>query len=82
MTEQKTIEKVKQIFDNLPYGGIKEVSERSGYPRSTVIDVLSNYRPNRRIEALRVYEAAYDYLELRKLNNKPLKQIIENEKAK
>ena len=60
----------------LPNGGIQAVSERSGFPRSTVVDCLKNYRPNRRIDADRIYRTTAEFLRERGINFEPLNQLI------
>jgi len=76
MTEEQIANRVKQLLKNLPYGGVKEVAKRSGFPRSTVIDVLSNYRPNRRIDSRIIYRATAEYLKERKISYTPLKTLF------
>ncbi len=73
MTEQTIISKALRL---LPHGGIKAVSERSGFPRSTVVDCLSNYRPNRRIDVNRIYTITAEFLRERGIDFKPLNQLI------
>jgi len=66
----------KRVLRLLPNGGIQAVSDRSGYPRSTVVDCLSNYRPNRRIDAESIYRITAEFLRERGINYQPLTQII------
>ena len=66
----------KSVLQMLPNGGIQAVSDRSGYPRSTVVDCLSNYRPNRRIDADRIYRTTAEFLRERGINYEPLNQLI------
>tara|TARA_R110002096_G_scaffold306639_2_gene501271 strand:- start:1167 stop:1397 length:231 start_codon:yes stop_codon:yes gene_type:complete len=76
MEKQKILPRVKELLRNMPYGGIREISEKSGYPRSTVIDVLSTDRKGRRIDERVIYRATIDYLKERKINYEPLNQLI------
>lgn len=59
MEENQILRKILRL---LPNGGIKAVAERSGFPRSTVVDCLSTYRPNRRIDVNHIYRTTAEFL--------------------
>lgn len=72
--------KTQQILQRtlllLPNGGIQAISERSGFSRSTVVDCLRNYRPNRRIDAHSIYRTTASFLKERGINYTPLTNFI------
>jgi len=76
LSEMKEQAILKRTLRLLPLGGIKAVSERSGFPRSTVVDCLSTYRPSRRIDANRIYAITAEFLRERGINFTPLNQLI------
>jgi len=76
MTQEQITKRVRLLLSNLPYGGIKTISERSGFPRSTVIDVLSNHRTNRRIDQRIIFRETAAYLKERKISYEPLKTLF------
>ncbi len=76
MTDKKQTDRVRLLFSNLPYGGIKAISDRSGFPRSTVIDVLCNHRENRRIDQRVIFRATIEYLKERQISYEPLKTLV------
>ena len=73
MNEQEILQRTLRL---LPNGGIKAVSERSGFPRSTVVDCLTNYRPNRRIDAMSIYRTTASFLSERGIEYKPLTKFL------
>jgi len=76
LSEMKEQEMLQRTLQLLPNGGIKAVSERSGFPRSTVVDCLTNYRPNRRIDAMSIYRITASFLKERGINYLPLTKFL------
>jgi len=67
---------LKRVFKLLPYSGIKHISEKTELPRSTVVDVFNNYRPNRRVDYQLVFKTTHDFLREMGVVYIPLKNLL------